>query len=254
MNTLKLGSSGPDVLFLQAHLGLVPDGSFGPKTDATVREYQKEHGLTIDGVVGPKTWETLTVQSLTEQDFKRLAGELGVDVPALKAIWSVESGGSGFIKGGIRPKILFEGHIFWSELKKKGYNPSSFRITHPGIVYPTWTKVHYLGGEKEYLRLEEAWNISPVAALSSASVGMFQIMGNNWSMVGAESVFDYWAKASLGEKEQLEQFSKFIGKSGILPFLKKHDWATVAKKYNGPGYAKNSYDTKLAKAYNKYNA
>lgn len=57
--TLRLGSDGNLVVFLQQKLGLVPDGKFGPKTEAAVKKFQKDHGLVADGVVGPKTWEKL---------------------------------------------------------------------------------------------------------------------------------------------------------------------------------------------------
>jgi hypothetical protein len=30
-----------------------------------------------------------------------------------------------------------------------------------------------------------------------------------------------------------------------MPALKAHDWAKVARGWNGPGYAKNKYDIKL---------
>jgi len=36
--------------------------------------------------------------------------------------------------------------------------------------------------------------------------------------------------------------------------LRKKDWATFARRYNGPGYAKNSYDTKLKSAYDRFAA
>jgi hypothetical protein len=39
---------------------------------------------------------------------------------------------------------------------------------------------------------------------------------------------------------------------GIADDLKAHRWAEVAKRWNGPGYAKNAYDTKLAAAYAKW--
>lgn len=34
--------------------------------------------------------------------------------------------------------------------------------------------------------------------------------------------------------------------------LQRKDWAGFARGYNGPGYAKNRYDIKLANAYKKY--
>ena len=36
------------------------DGSFGPKTDAAVRDYQKKNNLAVDGIVGTNTWGALT--------------------------------------------------------------------------------------------------------------------------------------------------------------------------------------------------
>ena len=39
-------------------------GSFGPTTEAAVKEFQSDHGLTVDGIVGPRTWEELEVKNL----------------------------------------------------------------------------------------------------------------------------------------------------------------------------------------------
>lgn len=50
--TLKLGIKGDDVKALQAFLNLLADGSFGPKTQAKVIEWQAAHGLTADGAFG----------------------------------------------------------------------------------------------------------------------------------------------------------------------------------------------------------
>lgn len=48
---LKLGSTGEDVKKIQISLGLKPDGSFGPITQAAVKNFQKELGLPQTGEV-----------------------------------------------------------------------------------------------------------------------------------------------------------------------------------------------------------
>lgn len=53
---LKNGSTGQEVKLLQEKLGLKADGSFGPMTEAKVKEWQAANGLTADGIVGPGTW------------------------------------------------------------------------------------------------------------------------------------------------------------------------------------------------------
>ena len=58
--TLRVGSVGDDVAYVQAAVGATPDGKFGPATRAAVIKYQSAHGLTPDGIVGPKTWASLT--------------------------------------------------------------------------------------------------------------------------------------------------------------------------------------------------
>lgn len=59
------GSKGSDVTELQKLLNsngyaLDVDGSFGPKTQAAVKDYQQKNGLKVDGIVGNNTWGSLT--------------------------------------------------------------------------------------------------------------------------------------------------------------------------------------------------
>lgn len=56
---LKNGSKGEEVKQLQSFLGLNPDGSFGPGTEAAVKKWQAANGLTDDGIVGPGTWSKM---------------------------------------------------------------------------------------------------------------------------------------------------------------------------------------------------
>jgi putative chitinase len=65
MAVLKLDSRGADVVALQQALKArgfnpgVPDGDFGPGTEAAVIAFQKSEGLTPDGIVGPQTLDRL---------------------------------------------------------------------------------------------------------------------------------------------------------------------------------------------------
>ena len=65
--TLRRGSTGPYVVECQTDLISLgydvgpsgADGKYGAKTEAAVKQFQKDHGLTADGVCGPKTWDAL---------------------------------------------------------------------------------------------------------------------------------------------------------------------------------------------------
>jgi len=57
--TLRRPSTGELVKRVQAKVGVVVDGNFGPKTEAAVRAFQRARGLIPDGIVGPKTWAAL---------------------------------------------------------------------------------------------------------------------------------------------------------------------------------------------------
>ena len=86
------------------------------------------------------------MENLTENDFQRVADWLGVEVAVVKAVQTVETGGrGGFVAPG-RPIILFEGHIFWRELKKRGLDPERSVVGNENILYPSWRRVIIMEG------------------------------------------------------------------------------------------------------------
>lgn len=58
-SSLKIGSTGEVVRYVQSVLGITADGQFGPITDRAVRAFQSANGLKIDGIVGPITYGRL---------------------------------------------------------------------------------------------------------------------------------------------------------------------------------------------------
>ncbi|CAG8999239.1 MAG: hypothetical protein CENE_01208 [Candidatus Celerinatantimonas neptuna] len=183
---------------------------------------------------------------LNDDDFATAAEQIGCDVAAIKAVSKVETAGSGFFSNGL-PCILFEAHQF-SRLTHHQYDQS-----YPDISALHWDRSLYLGGEKEYQRLEQAIHLDQSAALQAASYGRYQIMGFNFKSAGYGSVQDFVRDMFLAESHHLMAFVHFIQSvPEMAKALIAHDWATFARHYNGPAYAQNHYDKKLEKAYEQY--
>jgi hypothetical protein len=269
MTTIRKGSRNPEaVAMLQELLSraghpVSVDGVFGTGTDLAVRKYQAAAGLVVDGIVGEQTWMKLLADSpdfasersekfLKEDDMLRAARALDVELAAVKAVTEVESSGQGFVGG--KPKILFEGHVFWKRLKAHGIDPTAHRQGNEDILYPSWTREHYLGGVREHDRLDKARAIQDAAALESASWGLFQIMGYHAESIGYADVGSFVQSMNVSEGRQLDAFARFVDANDLAPPLRSHDWATFARKYNGKEYKKNRYDEKLERAYRRYAA
>lgn len=65
---LKNGSKGEDVKKLQLKLGVDPVGTFGPKTEAAVKAWQRANGLKDDGIVGDGTWGKMFGGEVIKED------------------------------------------------------------------------------------------------------------------------------------------------------------------------------------------
>ncbi len=277
MKIIRYRSRGRDVHYLEeilTKLGyqVYVSNFFGKDTHEAVKDFQKKNNLVIDGIVGLKTWSKLIEAKrdliafndklLSEQDVKDFANAFGLELAMVKAVNEIESSGKGFLVEG-KPRILFEGHVFWKQLEKRGISPSQFTSEqNKDVLYKKWTKVHYKGGIREYDRLEKAASISSTpafyeAACSSASWGAFQIMGYHFESLEYASIDDFVAKMNDHEREHLKAFGKFISVTSfrgkkLIDWIKEKNWAKFAHGYNGPGYKKNKYDDKLRNAYERY--
>lgn len=187
---------------------------------------------------------------ISDYTYQQAASLLGCDIAAIKAVAEVESSGNGFIDD--KPKILFEPHIFWRELIKAGINPVAHVPGNEDILYQVQGSKPYGKYSMQHSKLERAKKIDEPSALKSASWGKFQIMGFNFSLCGYGTLHEFIKAMYTSEDDHLLAFVGFVKSSGLADELQRKDWAAFAKKYNGPSYRINSYDTKLAEAYNKF--
>lgn len=177
---------------------------------------------------------------LRTADYERAARDLGCTVAAVQAVAQVESAGGGFLRDS-RPKILFERHIFH---KRTGGRHSA---RNSDVSWPQ--RGGYLGGAREYERLRQAIALDRQAALESASWGKFQLMGFNCASAGHADVESFVRAVVSGEPAQLAGFVAFIKINKLDDELVRRDWAGFARGYNGPDFAENRYDRKMADAY-----
>lgn len=192
---------------------------------------------------------------MTNQDWINAAQTLGCSVAAIKAVAEVEGGGVGFasVNGSVQPIILFEPHIFWRELEKRGIDPALHLHGNADILYPKWGTRPYPSGQLlRYAQLDKAAKIHREAALCSASWGKFQIMGFNWAATGCTSLQEFINAMYRDEASQLRCFVNLVKNWGLADELRRKDWTGFARAYNGASYAVHGYHRKLAEAYNKY--
>lgn len=257
-----------DTVLLEVYLNAlgylaIIDGKLDATTIGAVRRFQRDHHLVVDGFAGEKTWTQLFASSpeltatiaakwIRQTDLQSTAADLKVPVATVRAVYKVESGGSGF--WGLKPKILFEGHVFWRRLVARGKRPAALQLGFEDVLYPTWDRSKYVGGPAEYGRLQRAREIDESAALESASWGLFQIMGYHATELGYEDVESFVTAMTEREGTQLDAFGRFVSRARfrgqtLVHWLQVRDWASFAEGYNGSGYRVNAYDIKLQRAY-----
>lgn len=259
---LRVNDSGPQVTQLQQRLeraGYRVDltGVYDEATVKAVIQLQRDSRLVVDAIAGPKTQAALlkkdTSHLLSHAQMVSAAASLGVDIASVFAVKDVESRGAGFLSDG-RTVILFERHIMRKRMAANGLTPTVISVAEQR--YPTLinkTPGAYKGGTAEHYRLSLAASIHRASALESCSWGLFQIMGYHWSALGYLDIEDFAEQMQRSEFNQLQAFVRFIKADKTLHnAIKTQDWPAFARRYNGPGYRKNKYDTRLADAYNNY--
>lgn len=172
-----------------------------------------------------------------------------VEEAALRAVIETETAGSGYDKAG-RPSALFERHLFYAAL---GPGKARDKAVALGLAYPKWgTKPYPKSSDGVYAEIIAACAIDENAALSSTSWGLGQILGREHKEAGFADARTMVLAFRETESSQLQAMVALIVARGLDKALRTHAWATFARGYNGAGYAKNHYDTKLAASYARW--
>ena len=181
-------------------------------------------------------------KKLTDAQILHLAKINGYEYAALKAVIEVESNGNGFASEG-RLTIQFETSWFKRTAKDWRKHEQQMMWVNNGVENQT----------NEYKAFTSAFKFSPAAAMKATSIGLMQVMGFHYALLGFKTVGEMWDYAKVSEANQVDLGIRFIKSNKKLDnALKNKDWATFAFYYNGSEYRKYNYDKRLQLAYKKY--
>lgn len=185
-----------------------------------------------------------------------LAAQTRIEVPAVLAIWQVESGGRQHTPG--RAIIRFENHLFyrsWGAANQALYN-QHFRhggnAGQPGKAWEnhqfrtstsaSFQNLHDGQQATEYRALELAIRLGgDTAAIKSISMGGPQILGSNHQLIGYPSPRAMYDAFQADERTHVLGFFDFCqqtsapARGDLLRYLRERRWADFARYYNGPG-------------------
>lgn len=182
------------------------------------------------------------------------AAALGCEVSAIRAVAEVEAGPHGaFLDApGEPPVILFERHLF-DRLTEGRYRGAMVAELPPACALISSPEPGGYGPvSQQHRRLAAAVLLDEAAALSSASWGLFQILGLHHRRCGFSDLRAWVAAMERSVDDHLRAFIAFVYSDARLNLaLRRLDWTGFARIYNGPGYAANRYDLRLAEAYRR---
>ncbi len=185
---------------------------------------------------------------------KQEAQRLAIDATMAAALLAAESSGRGYGADG-RLLIRFENHLFYDQWgvqhQPEFFSHFAFDGTnrwrdHRWRADPNgaWQLGHQDDQAIEWQVFQLAHQFDETAALLSISMGMAQIMGFNYAMVGFNSPQEMMRAYQASIAHQIRGFFRFIEARRLVEAVRTSDLVTFAAGYNGPGQA-DIYAAKL---------
>ena len=199
-----------------------------------------------------------------------LATRLGVELPAVLAVWQVESGGRRHTPG--KAIIRFENHLlfkFWGQTNTALYDTHFRHGGHAGQPGPSWKlyalrpsagtpflEMHRRGDQAtEYRALELARKLAGDSiALQCISIGGPQILIANYRRLGFGTPRQMYDAFQTSERWHVIGFFDFCrttkapATGDMINYLRERNWERFAYYYNGKGQVAN-YSGHLSAAY-----
>jgi hypothetical protein len=207
--------------------------------------------------------------NLTKQQITDIAKTIKVSYAAFMAFIEIESNGEGFKKDTGKIVIQFE----------KSYFKKTYTQWRTATANKVWLNNGVGNQQEEWRAFNDAFEVNKDAAMQSCSIGLGQIMGYHYKMLGFKTVGEMWDFAkgydpvtktynnNRGEYNQVVLMARFIAADSVLlktlqkPKLTIIDFDIIAKHYNGFYYkqlaveiGREPYDKSMHRAYLKYAA
>lgn len=186
---------------------------------------------------------------------KGAATKAGIEPAALLALVEVETSGNPFEQDGRTPSLLYERHVAW-KMAAKVSKALQTAFARAGLAIPTWSKKTQYRDQgtsaKRLALIAKARTIDAEVANQSASWGLGQTMGFLYAELGFGSACAMVEHLTGNVAGQIECMIHELNNKRLVGPLNAHAWAKVARIYNGPRYADNRYDVRLADAYKRW--
>jgi hypothetical protein len=198
-----------------------------------------------------------------------VARKMQVEVPAVLAVWKVESGNLSHYPG--KAIIRFENHLLyrlWGKNNDATYAQHFRHGGYRGQSGNSWDNHQYREDPRQPFRpfhgnQDAEYQVFRLAtrlageqiALQCISIGGPQILISNYSLIGYRTPREMYDAFQASERWQVLGFFDFCQqtakeKGGLLPYLRAKDFRTFASYYNGSGQV-DSYGGMIQEAYSE---
>ncbi|MEL7231397.1 MAG: N-acetylmuramidase domain-containing protein [Pseudomonadota bacterium] len=177
--------------------------------------------------------ERIGPQRLDDHYYGQISARLGIDKSMVRAIAVIESAEKGLTDRGF-PVVRFE-RAYWKRYRIATREAQAFDKARNSVdLNERWV---------QFTKMHEE---DPFAAVMCHSFGWAQIMGFNHRACGHEDT-EGFLESMRTLQGQGRMFMAFVRpQPQLLNAMREHNYSQVAYHYNGPRYARNRYDVKLA--------